>query len=558
MAKTIVHGKESRLAILAGVNKIADAVKVTMGPRGRNVVIEKRFGAPTITKDGVTVAREIELPDPLENMGAQMLREVALKMSDVAGDGTTTATVLAQAIYTAGMKLMDAGTVNPIALKRGIDMAVEAVVGKRTRRDPLSDEVVYVGGALNDLSIPVEDGMVANIGAISANGDVEIGRMIAEAMERVGDDGVITVEESRTMDSELVVVEGMQFSRGYISPYFVTDPQRMEVVLDKPYILITNKTLATVEDVKELMNRVHKEGPLLVIAAGVEGEAATMLVMNHAVHRSIRCCAIKAPGFGPQQIDTLQDLAVLTGGTVITNELGRKVATITLQELGRAERVVISSDTTIILAGDSTKEKVAERVEAVRGLMAGAKTEHERGKLRERLAKLTGGVGVIKVGAPTELEMKEKKDRVEDAAHATRAAKQEGIVPGGGVALLRCAQAIDHTALIAPLYADEVLGYKLVLKALVQPLRQIAENAGENPQSIMTNVLGGIRGFGFNAATGDYEDMVAAGIIDPTKVTRHALINAASIAGMMLTTEALISEIPPDPGKMPVGMQGMV
>jgi chaperonin GroEL len=561
MPKFIVHGNEARIAIRDGVNHLANAVKVTLGPRGRNVVIEKRFGPPILTKDGVTVAREIELPDPIQNIGAQMLREVALKMSDVAGDGTTTATVLAQSIYNAGMKVLDRGTVNPMALKRGIDKAVAVVVGNRVRRDPLSSAIVYEGGSLNELSTAVTDDMVEKIGTISANGDEQIGRMIADAMKRVGEDGVITVEESPTMDSELTVVEGMQFERGYISPYFATNAARMEASLKEPYIYITNRTLSTVADIKPIMSLVAPKGELFIIAADINGVAAQMLVENHVVHRSIRACAIKAPGFGPQQSDALRDIAILTGGHFFDETLGAKDNTVSLQyleKLGRAEKILVTADSTTIIVSSATRPAVEARISEIRAGIQAAKSDVERRKLQERLAKLTGGIGVIRVGAPTELEMKEKKDRVEDATHATRAAVQEGIVPGGGVALLRCCAAVEvHMGSWA---RDELEGAQLVLDAMQCPLRQIVENAGEDENEILEKVLAGTGSYGYNAATSEYEDLVAVGVIDPTKVTRHALINAASIAGMMLTTEALISEIPVEPGQqaMPAGMQGMM
>lgn len=563
MAKNIVHGKDSRVHIRNGVNQLANAVKVTLGPRGRNVVIEKRFGAPTITKDGVTVAREIELPDALENIGAQMVREVALKMSDFAGDGTTTATALAQHIYVAGMDLMDRGGVNPVALKRGIDKAVEVVVGRRTRKESNSSEFEYCGGALDSVSIQVTDDMVVNVGTISANGDREIGTMIADAMKRVGDEGVITVEESRTMESDLEVVEGMQFARGYISPYFITDPQRMEAVILNCYILITNRPLTQSNDVKKVMERCVRAGKtLFVISTKTEGAALHTLLRNMLESRSLQSCAINAPGFGAQQDETLRDIAALTGATFVAQGMSpEKMWDVEESMLGEAVKVVVSAESTTIIVEntDETRAAVGARADHIRGLLKAAKTDFEKSKLQERLAKLTAGVATIRVGAPTELEMKEKKDRVEDAAHAMRAAKEEGIVPGGGVALVRCIPAVD--TLIVTLEGDEKLGAQLVCDALEVPLRQIVSNAGEPTESeekILDCVYSADGNYGYNAATGKYGDMIEMGVIDPTKVTRHALINAASIAGMMLTTEALISDIPPEPGRFPMGMQGMV
>ncbi len=559
MAKKLVFGNESRAAISRGVNQLADAVRVTLGPRGRNVVIEKRFGAPVMTKDGVTVAREIELSDPIENIGAQMVREVALKMSDFAGDGTTTATVLAQAIFSEGLSALD-GNVNSVSLKRGIDKAVEVIVGKRTTDS--TGVVTYTGGALDALSIPITDhAMLARVGTISANGDESIGEMIADAMRRVGDDGVISVEESRTMDSELTVVEGMQFARGYVSPYFSTDPVRMEAVLVDPYILVTNRPVSHSDDVKRIMEKCVGKGPLFIIAAKTDGTALTTLLTNQLQTRALQSCAINAPGYGPQQDDALRDIAALTGATFIAQGLQpERLNGVDLEQLGRAKKVVVGADSTTIIVDDSTKDAVAVRVAEIRKHLEKSKTEFETTKLKERLAKLTAGIGVIKVGAPTELEAKEKKDRVEDAAHATRAAKESGIVPGGGVALVRCICALgDYLIEDDSLSADETAGVSIVARCLSRPLRQIVTNCGEDADVIVMKVLGdGYANFGYDAASNRFVDMVDAGIVDPTKVVRHALINAASIAGMMLTTEALISDIPPEPGKFPAGMQGMV
>jgi len=563
MAKLIVHGKESRQSILDGVNELANAVKVTLGPRGRNVVIEKSFGAPVITKDGVTVAREIELSDPLKNMGAQMLRQVALRTSDVAGDGTTTATVLAQHIFTGGLKLLNGGA-NPMAVKRGIDKAVEAVCGRRTKDEDLG--FVYNGGALNALSVPVTPEQIPRIGAISANGDEAIGIMIASAMTKVGDDGVIVVEESSAMEDEVSVAEGMQFARGYLSPFFVTNTERMEAVLSNPYILISNKPLTSVEDVKALMGKVQKEGkPLFVVAPDISGVAAKMLVENHWVHHSLQSCAIKAPGFGPQQIETLRDIAILTGGSIVGDETGpQRTHGLDLYELGRAVSVTVTRETTTIVVDDSTRPAIEKRVAEIRGQIAAAKADFETRQLKERLAKLIGGVAVIRVGAPTEMEMKQRKDLVQNAVNATRAAVEEGIVPGGGVALLRCCSAVCQ--LVDQLAdKDEKLGASLVDDAMLEPVHQIIANAGEdedNVDRIVHHVLSDDEtqvhpGWGYNAATGKLEDLMASGIIDPAKVTRTALINAASIAGIMLTTQALISEISLPPGSMPMGVPGM-
>jgi chaperonin GroEL len=546
MAKQILHGEDSRQAILRGVNILADAVKVTLGPKGRNVVIEKKFGSPTITKDGVTVAKEIELQNALENMGAQMVREVASKTSDVAGDGTTTATVLAQAIYREGVKTVAAGA-NPMALKRGIDKAVEAIIGKRD-----SDGVVQ-GGALNKLSKPVSGDMIAQVGTISANSDAQIGSIIAEAMNKVGKDGVITVEESRTMETQLEVVEGMQFDRGYLSPYFVTDAERMEAALENPYILIYEKKISSMKDLLPLLESIARTAkPLVIIAEDVDGEALATLVVNK-LRGTLNVAAVKAPGFGDRRKAMLQDIAILTGGKAITEDLGIKLEGVKIEDLGTAKRVTIDKDNTTIIDGGGKDGEVEARVKEIRAQIDKTTSDYDREKLQERLAKLVGGVAVIKVGAATETEMKEKKARVEDAMHATRAAVEEGIVPGGGVALVRCTPAVDEV--IKSLEGDEKIGATIIRRALEEPLRLIVSNAGEEGAV----VIGKIRdskdnNYGYNAGTDVYEDLVKAGVIDPTKVTRTALQNAASIAGLMLTTEAMISEIPEK--KEPAGHGG--
>ena len=549
MAKQILHGEESRQSILRGVNVLADAVKVTLGPKGRNVVIEKKFGSPLITKDGVTVAKEIELKDPLENMGAQMVREVASKTSDVAGDGTTTATVLAQAIYREGVKTVAAGA-NPMALKRGIEKAVAAVNGTQ------DEDGNRKGSALDKLSQKVSGEMIAQVGTISANNDETIGRIIAEAMKKVGKDGVITVEESKTMETQLEVVEGMQFDRGYLSPYFVTDPERMEAVLENPYILIHEKKISSMKDLLPLLEQIAKGGrPLIIIAEDVEGEALATLVVNK-LRGTLQVAAVKAPGFGDRRKAMLQDIAILTGGKAITEDLGIKLENVQMADLGQAKKVTIDKDNTTIVEGKGKHGDIEGRVKEIRGQIDKTTSDYDREKLQERLAKLVGGVAVIKVGAATETEMKEKKARVEDAMHATRAAVEEGIVPGGGVALLRCAEAIDALKL----EGDEKIGGNIVRRALEEPLRQIVANAGEEGAI----VVGKIReskenNFGYNALTNKFEDLVKAGVIDPTKVTRSALQNAGSIAALMLTTEALVSEIPEDKKEpaMPHGGGGM-
>ena len=534
MAKQILHGEESRQSILRGVNVLADAVKVTLGPKGRNVVIEKKFGSPLITKDGVTVAKEIELKDPLENVGAQMVREVASKTSDVAGDGTTTATVLAQSIYREGVKTVAAGA-NPMALKRGIEKAVTAICGtvdNDGNRNP---------GALDKYSQKVSGEMIAQVGTISANNDETIGKIIAEAKKKVGKDGVITVEESKTMETQLEVVEGMQFDRGYLSPYFVTDPERMEVVVENPYILIHEKKISSMKDLLPLLEQIAKGGrPLVIIAEDVEGEALATLVVNK-LRGTLQVAAVKAPGFGDRRKAMLQDIAILTGGKAITEDLGIKLENVQMGDLGQAKKVTIDKDNTTIVEGKGKPDDISGRVKEIRGQVEKTTSDYDREKLQERLAKLVGGVAVIKVGAATETEMKEKKARVEDAMHATRAAVEEGIVPGGGVALMRTGEAVEALKLDG----DEKIGANIVRRALEEPVRQIVINSGEEGAI----VVGRIRdskdsNFGYNAQTGQFEDLVKAGVIDPTKVTRTALQNAGSIASLMLTTEALVSEIP--------------
>jgi len=531
-AKQIVYSENSRQAILRGVNQLADAVKVTLGPKGRNVVLEKKFGGPTITKDGVTVAKEIELKDPLENMGAQMVREVASKTSDIAGDGTTTATILAQAIFREGVKSVAAGA-NPMALKRGIEKAVDIAV----------DEV-------KKLSQKVESNdKVAQVGTISANGDTQIGTIIAEAMTKVGKDGVITVEEAKTMTTELDTVEGMQFDRGYLSPYFITDPDRMEVVLEEPYILIHEKKISNMKDLLPLLEQIARAGrPLLIIAEEVEGEALATLVVNK-LRGTLNACAVKAPGFGDRRKAMLEDIAILTGGKAIMEETGIKLEGVRLDDLGRAKRVTVDKDNTTIVEGAGQQKAIEGRIKQLRAQIEETTSDYDREKLQERLAKLAGGVAVIRVGAATETEMKEKKARVEDALHATRAAVEEGIVPGGGVALLRAAKVLANTKLDG----DEQIGVDIVRRACEEPLRQIVGNAGWEGAIVAERVRNNDNpSFGFNAQTGQYEDLVASGVIDPTKVTRSALQNAASIAALMLTTEALVAEIPEKKEKMPM------
>jgi len=545
MAKQVIHGEDSRAAILRGINQLADAVKITLGPKGRNVVIDKKFGSPTITKDGVTVAKEIELKDALENMGAQMVREVASKTSDVAGDGTTTATVLAQAIFREGVKTVAAGA-NPMALKRGIDKAVERATEEIKR-----------------LSKPVKGDAIAQVGTVSANGDYTIGNIIAEAMNKVGKDGVITVEESRTMETALEVVEGMQFDRGYLSPYFVTDPERMEAVLDNPLILINEKKISSMKDLLPLLEQVAKLGkPMLIIAEDVEGEALATLVVNK-LRGTLNIAAVKAPGFGDRRKAMLEDIAILTGGKVISEDLGIKLENVKLEDLGRAKKITIDKDNTTIVEGAGKQYDIEGRVKTLRAQIEETTSDYDREKLQERLAKLVGGVAVIKVGAATETEMKEKKARVEDAMHATRAAVEEGIVPGGGVALVRAAKALEKYEISKDGEGDpdEQIGVNIVRRALEEPLRQIVQNAGKEGAVVVERVRSEkSENVGFNAATEQFEDLVKAGVIDPAKVTRTALQNAASIAGLMLTTEAMVSEIPEDDKgspAMPGGMGGM-
>jgi len=554
MAKQIVHGEESRQAILRGVNVLADAVKVTLGPKGRNVVIDKKFGSPTITKDGVTVAKEIELKDNLENMGAQMVKEVASKTSDVAGDGTTTATVLAQAIFREGVKTVAAGA-NPMALKRGIEKAVSVVCGAV---DPKTGE--RGKGELDKFSKPVSGEMIAQVGTISANNDTTIGNIIAEAMKKVGKDGVITVEESKTLETQLEVVEGMQFDRGYLSPYFVTDPERMEAVLENAYILINEKKISSMKDLLPLLEQIAKSGkPLVIIAEDVEGEALATLVVNK-LRGTLHVAAVKAPGFGDRRKAMLQDIAILTGGKAITEDLGIKLENVQVSDLGQAKKITIDKDNTTIVEGKGKHNEIEGRVKEIRSQIDKTTSDYDREKLQERLAKLVGGVAVIKVGAATETEMKEKKARVEDAMHATRAAVEEGIVPGGGVALARCVPSLDKVRS----EGDEQIGINVVKRALQEPLRQIAENAGEEGAIVLGKINDSKdNNFGYNALTGEYEDLVKAGVLDPTKVVRTALQNAGSIASLMLTTEALISELPekkesaPMPGGHGGGMGDM-
>jgi chaperonin GroEL len=543
MAKQVVHGEESRAAILRGINQLADAVKITLGPKGRNVVIDKKFGSPTITKDGVTVAKEIELKDSLENMGAQMVREVASKTSDVAGDGTTTATVLAQAIFREGVKTVAAGA-NPMALKRGIDKAVEKAI----------DEI-------HRLAKPVKGDMIAQVGTVSANGDSTIGNIIAEAMSQVGKDGVITVEESRTMETALEVVEGMQFDRGYLSPYFVTDPERMEATLENALILIHEKKISSMKDLLPLLEQVAKMGkPMLIIAEDVEGEALATLVVNK-LRGTLNVAAVKAPGFGDRRKAMLEDISILTGGKVISEDLGIKLESVQVGDLGRAKKITIDKDNTTIVEGSGKQADIEGRVKTIRAQVEETTSDYDREKLQERLAKLVGGVAVIKVGAATETEMKEKKARVEDAMHATRAAVEEGIVPGGGVTLVRAAKALDKFDAGKDGDSDENIGVAIVRRALEEPLRQIVQNAGKEGAVVVEKVRSNNNdNYGFNAQTETFEDLVKAGVIDPAKVTRTALQNAASIAGLMLTTEAMVSEIPEEDGgkaPMPGGMGGM-
>src|SRR5437773_2549667 len=540
MAKQIVHGEDSRQAILRGVNMLADAVKITLGPKGRNVVLDKKFGSPTITKDGVTVAKEIELKEPLENMGAQMVKEVASKTSDVAGDGTTTATVLAQAIFREGVKTVAAGA-NPMAVKRGIERAVEVAVEK-----------------IKELSKPVKGEMIAQVATVSANNDSTIGNIIAEAMKKVGKDGVITVEEAKSAETTLDVVEGMQFDRGYLSPYFVTDPEAMKCTMEDCYILISEKKISNMKDLLPVLEAIAKaQKQLLIIAEDVEGEALATLVVNK-LRGTLHCAAVKAPGFGDRRKEMLKDIAVLTDGQVIAEELGLKLENVTISDLGRAKTVIIDKDTTTIVGGQGKKDKIKARQQEIRAQIENTTSDYDREKLQERLAKLVGGVAVVRVGAATEIEMKEKKARVEDALHATRAAVEEGIVPGGGVALIRASAVLDK--LDVP--DDERFGVNIVKRAIEEPLRWIANNAGAEGSIVLDKVKNGKGSFGFDAAKEEYGDLIKAGIIDPTKVVRTALLNAASVAGLLLTTEAMIAEKPEEksatPAMPPGGMGGMM
>ena len=538
-AKKIIYSEEARSKMLTGVNKLADAVKTTLGPKGRNAILDKMFGSPNVTKDGVTVAKEIELKDKYENMGAQMVKEVASKTSDIAGDGTTTATVLAQAIYTEGLKYLAAG-MNAMDLKRGIDKATAAVVEE-----------------LKKMSKSVEDKKeIEQVGTISANGDTEVGQMIADAMDKVGKEGVITVEEAKGMETTLDLVEGMQFDRGYLSPYFVTDAERMEAVLEDPYVLIYDKKISNMRDLIPVLEQIAKEGrALLIIAEDIEGEALATLVVNK-LRGTLKCAAVKAPGFGDRRKAMLEDIAILTGGQVISEELGRKLESATIADLGRAKKVILDKENTTIVEGEGKSSDIQGRITQIKAQIEETKSDYDREKLQERLAKLAGGVAVIKVGAATEPEMKEKKARVEDALHSTRAAVEEGFVAGGGVALLRCIKKLDSL----DLPGDQKYGVKIVQKAMEEPIRQIAENAGLEGGIVVEKVKDMSGNKGFNAATEEYEDLVKAGIVDPTKVVRSALQNAASVSGLLLTTEVMIAEIPEDkpaPGGMPGGMGGM-
>ena len=540
-AKLVKFSQDAREKILRGVNILADAVTVTLGPRGRNVVLEKSFGAPNVTKDGVTVAKEIELEDKFENMGAQMVKEVASKTSDVAGDGTTTATVLARAIFTEGLKMVVAGH-DPMTLKRGIDKAVETLTKE-----------------LKSLSKPTkEQKEIAQVGTISANNDSTIGEIIAEAMSKVGKEGVITVEEAKGLETQLEVVEGMQFDRGYLSPYFVTDPDRMECAYEDVYLLIHEKKISAMKDLLPLLEQVARSGkPLLIVAEDLEGEALATLVVNK-IRGTLQCVGVKAPGFGDRRKAMLEDVAILTGGRVIAEELGMKLENVTLQDLGRCKRIVVDKDNTTIVDGAGKKADIEGRIKQIRAQIEETTSDYDREKLQERLAKLVGGVAVVRVGAATEVEMKEKKARVEDALHATRAAVEEGIVPGGGVALIRAAAALDKLTVSD----EERFGVKIVKRAIEEPLRWIANNAGAEGSIVLDKVKNGKGAFGFNAAAEEFEDLLKAGIIDPTKVVRTALLNAASVAGLLLTTEAMVAEKPEDkpatPPMPPGGMGGMM
>jgi len=545
MAKQLIFSEDARRAILRGVEQLSRAVKVTLGPKGRNVVLDKKFGSPTVTKDGVTVAKEVDLKDPYENMGAQMLKEVAEKTSENAGDGTTTATILAESIYREGLKNVTAGA-NPMALRRGIDKAVEAVVEE-----------------IKKLSKPVKDKKeISQVASIAANNDSVIGNQIAEAMDKVGTDGVITVEEAKSIATTMDVVEGMQFDQGYLSPYFVTDAERMETVLEKPYILIYEKKVSSMRDMIPLLEQIAKTGrPLLILSEETEGEALATLVVNK-IRGTLSCCAVKAPGYGDRRKEMLEDIAVLTGGKAITEDLGVKLEKVTLDDLGQAKRVTVDKENTTIIEGNGKQAAINGRINQLKKQIENSDSDYDKEKLQERLAKLSGGVAVINVGAATETEMKEKKARVEDALHATRAAVEEGIVPGGGVALLRSKRALDSLKL----KGDENVGVSIIRRALEEPIRQIVENAGQEGSVIVQKVAGESTNIGYNAETDKFEDMLKAGIIDPAKVTRTALQNAASIAGLMITTEALVSDMPEDEkapampmggGGMPGGMGGM-
>ena len=531
MAKQLKFDSDARAAIKVGVDVLADAVKVTLGPRGRNVIIEKSFGSPLVTKDGVTVAKEIELPDKYENMGAQMVREVASKTSDVAGDGTTTATLLAQSIYREGSKLVAAGY-NPMDLKRGVEKAVDSIAAE-----------------LKKMSKPTKDPReIAQVGTISANNDETIGNIISEAMSKVGKEGVITVEEAKGMETTLEIVEGMQFDRGYLSPYFVTDPERMEVHLEDPYILIHEKKISNMKDLLPLLEQIARSGkPLLIVAEEVEGEALATLVVNK-LRGTLHCCAVKAPGFGDRRKAMLEDIGVLTGGKAIAEEMGIKLEAVQLADLGRAKRVVIDKDNTTVIDGAGKKADIEGRVKQIRVQVEETTSDYDKEKLQERLAKLVGGVAVINVGAATESEMKEKKARVEDALHATRAAVEEGIIPGGGVAYIRAAKALDSLKFD---HEDQMAGVEIVRKSLYEPAKQIAVNAGQDGGVIVDKIKSGKGNYGYNAATEEFEDLMAAGILDPTKVARVALLNAASVAGLMITTECSIAEKPEEKEKMP-------
>jgi chaperonin GroEL len=536
MAKQIIYHEEARQAILRGVNALSGAVRITLGPKGRNVVLEKKFGSPVVTKDGVTVAKEIELPDAVENLGANMVREVASKTSDVAGDGTTTATVLAQSIYREGLKNVAAGS-NPMELKRGIDKAVETVIED-----------------IQKISKPVRGKMIGQVGTISANGDHTIGNIIAEAMEKVGKDGVIQVEEAKTLETSLEIVEGMQFDRGYLSPYFVTDPERMEAVVEDCYILVHEKKISNMKDLLPVLEKVAQSGkPLLIVAEDIEGEALATLVVNK-LRGTLKCAAVKAPGFGDRRKAMMEDIAILSGGSAIFEDLGIKLENLKMEDLGRAKKVIITKEDTTIIEGAGTKKDIEGRIKQIRAQIEETTSDYDREKLQERLAKLVGGVAMIKVGAATETEMKEKKARVEDAMHATKAAAEEGIVPGGGVALLRAQKSLKKLSKSDSLTTDEQIGVGIVSRSLEEPMRWISQNAGHEGSIVVNKVRElEVTEQGFNAQKGKYENLVNAGVIDPTKVVRYALQNAASIAGLMLTTEALVCDLPEKEQDMPGG-----